>query len=50
MGFPTFGLLLYLDPKKPTLFKDLYKETIIRNPKKVGSFERRVVLGFRLQG
>ena len=24
----------YLDPKEPTLFKDLYKEIIIRSPKK----------------
>ena len=37
------GLLMkpYLDPKEPTLFKDLYKEIIIRSPKKAGSLGSR---------
>ena len=26
----------YLNPEEPTLFTDLYKEIIIRNPKNVG--------------
>ena len=30
------GFRVYLEPKKPTFFKDLYKEMIIRNAKKVG--------------
>ena len=29
----------YLNSKEPNLFKDLYKEVIIRNPKKGGFFE-----------
>ena len=27
----------YLNPEQPTLFKDFEKETIVMNPKKVGS-------------
>ena len=30
------GFRVYLDPEIPYLFKDLYKEIIKRNPKKVG--------------
>ena len=40
-GLPSVAALeLYrvdLDPQKPTFFKDIYKEIMIRNPTKVGS-------------
>ena len=31
-----YNLKPYLNPEEPTLFQELYKEIIIRNPKKVG--------------
>ena len=34
---PKSKIRLYLNPEEPTFFKDLYKEIIIGNPKKVGS-------------
>ena len=30
------GFRVDLNPEQPTFFKDLYKETRIRNPKKIG--------------
>ena len=35
---PSLNLMPYLDPKQPTLFKDLYKEIIIGSPKTEGFF------------
>ena len=36
-----FGFRAYLNPKITYLFKDSYKEFILRNPKKVGSLGSR---------
>ena len=36
-GYRAWGFMVYLDPKEPTLFKDLSEEVIIRNPTKRGS-------------
>ena len=42
------GLKVYLNPKTTYLFKDSYKETLIRNPKK-GKF-LRVQVGLKMTG
>ena len=34
----------YLDPRKPTFFKDLYTELRMRNPKEVGYLGLRCTL------
>ena len=39
----------YLNPKEPTFFKDLHKEIIIGNPKKVGALGSREALNSSLQ-
>ena len=41
VGFRVWGLGFTCSRKRPTFFKELYIETLIRNPKKVGLFGYR---------